>query len=87
MSNLLYRVTCSEKVHPEWSYNAVVYELNTRQFTPQGTLSAATAQLNRLKDLGVDIIWIMPIFPIGKERRKGSLGSYYSIADYTAVNE
>lgn len=87
MSNLLYRCRRATKKHPEWSYNAVVYELNTRQFTPQGTFRAASDQLPRLRQLGVDIIWIMPIFPIGRERRKGSLGSYYSIADYTAVND
>lgn len=87
MSNLLYR--CYEpagKQHPSWSYNAVIYELNTRQFSPEGTFKAVGRQLKRLKGLGVDIIWMMPIFPIGQERRKGSLGSYYSIQDYRAVN-
>ncbi|MEG1037185.1 MAG: alpha-amylase family glycosyl hydrolase, partial [Mucinivorans sp.] len=87
MGNILYSVTRVDKVHPAWSYNAVVYELNTRQFTTEGTFAAATKELSRLKKLGVDIIWMMPIFPIGKLRRKGSLGSYYSIADYTEVNE
>ena len=64
----------------------MVYELNVRQFSPSGTLAEAAGQLERLAALGIDIIWLMPIFPIGRERRKGSLGSYYSIADYTAVN-
>lgn len=86
MSNLLYRCQRVTKQHPEWSYNAVMYELNVRQFTPKGTLLAATGELARLRALGVDVIWVMPIFPIGLDRRKGSLGSYYSIADYTAVN-
>lgn len=72
--------------HPEWSYNAVMYELNTRQFTEEGTFTAAAAHLPRLADLGVDIIWLMPIHPIGVTDRKGELGSYYSITDYKAVN-
>lgn len=72
--------------HPQWSYNAVLYEMNIRQLTPQGTLAAAAEHLPRLKELGVDIIWLMPIHPIGKLDRKGSLGSYYSVADYYKVN-
>ncbi len=72
--------------HPEWSYNAVMYELNTRQFTEEGTFTAAAAHLPRLSDLGVDIIWFMPIHPIGVVDRKGELGSYYSIVDYKGVN-
>lgn len=75
------------KVHPVWSKNSVIYELNVRQFTPDGTFNAAQQHLERLKGLGVGIIWVMPIFPIGKDRRKGSLGSYYSIADFRGVNE
>ncbi len=74
------------KQHPQWCYNAVVYELNIRQFTKQGTIKAATRQLLRLKKLGITIIWLMPIFPIGTERRKGALGSYYSVKNYTEVN-
>lgn len=72
--------------HPEWSQNAVIYQINTRQFTPEGTFKAAQAQLPRLKKLGVDILWLMPIHPIGKENRKGTLGSPYSVLDYYAVN-
>ena len=74
------------KQHPEWAYDAVLYELNMRQFTTEGTFVAAAKELPRLKKLGVDVIWLMPIFPIGEQRRKGSLGSYYSIRDYRAVN-
>lgn len=73
--------------HPEWSYSAVLYELNVRQFTEEGTLRAATARLAFLRSVGIDVIWLMPIYPIGVEGRKGSLGSYYSIRDYMAVNE
>ena len=72
--------------HPEWSRDAVIYELNTRHFTQQGTLAAAQAQLPRLKALGVGIIWLMPIHPVGERNRKGTLGSPYSVRDYTAVN-
>ena len=72
--------------HPEWSYGAVLYEMNVRQPTPEGTLRAAAARLEFLRDLGVDAVWLMPIYPIGEKNRKGTLGSYYSIRDYCAVN-
>lgn len=72
--------------HPEWSKHSVIYEMNIRQFTIDGTFKAAEAHLQRIKDLGVEIIWIMPIYPIGEEDRKGVLGSYYSIKDYTSIN-
>lgn len=72
--------------HPEWSYRSVVYEMNVRQLTPEGTLQAATARLAFLHDIGIDIVWLMPVYPIGLEGRKGSLGSYYSVRDYCAVN-
>ena len=61
--------------HPEWSKNAAIYQLNTRQFSEEGTFKAAQAQLPRLKDLGIDIIWLMPIHAIGEKNRKGTLGS------------
>ena len=64
----------------------MVYEVNVRQFSPEGTLKAVEAQLPRLKDLGVDILWLMPINKIGVEGRKGTLGSYYAIADYKAID-
>jgi len=76
----------SEVVHPEWSKNAVIYEVNIRQFTPEGTFNAFAAHLPRLKDLGVDILWLMPINPIGIKNRKEPLGSYYSVRDYKDVN-
>ncbi len=72
--------------HPEWSRSATLYELNTRQFTPEGTFAAAEAQLPRLRDLGVDIVWLMPIHAIGEVNRKGTLGSPYSVKDYRSVN-
>ncbi|MET0462254.1 MAG: alpha-amylase family glycosyl hydrolase [Chitinophagaceae bacterium] len=75
-----------ELKHPGWSKNATIYEVNIRQYTPQGTFNAFRPHLSRLKDMGVDIIWLMPIHPIGVKNRKGSLGSEYSVQDYYAVN-
>lgn len=72
--------------HPEWTRDAVLYQINTRQFTAEGTFAAATAELPRLKKLGVDILWLMPVQKIGKKNRKGKLGSPYSISDYYSVN-
>lgn len=72
--------------HPEWSRNAVIYEVNLRQFTDSGTLAAFDSQLSRLKDLGVDILWFMPVHPISEDGRKGTLGSYYAVKDYKAFN-
>jgi glycosidase len=72
--------------HPEWSKSANMYEVNIRQYTPEGTFEAFEEELPRLKEMGVDILWLMPIHPIGEKNRKGELGSYYSIQDYTAVN-
>lgn len=72
--------------HPEWSRNAVIYEVNLRQYTDSGTVTAFARELPRLKELGVDILWMMPIHPISKQDRKGTLGSYYAVADYTAFN-
>lgn len=72
--------------HPAWCYRAVLYEMNLRQLTPEGTLRAAMQRLAFLHDLGIDAVWLMPIHPIGAVNRKGTLGSYYSIRDYTAVN-
>lgn len=84
---LLLAVSCAEKTpHARWTYDTVVYEMNVRQYTPEGTFAAAQAQLPRLERLGVDIIWLMPIYPIGEKERKGTLGSYYAVRDYCAVN-
>ena len=73
--------------NPEWSYSAVLYELNVRQFTPEGTFAAARERLPFLRSVGIDAIWLMPIYPIGQQGRKGSLGSYYSIRDYKGIND
>lgn len=74
-------------IHAEWVYDAVIYEVNVRQFTPEGTFSAFAAHLPRLQELDVDILWFMPVQTIGEKERKGTLGSYYSIRNYTEVNE
>ncbi|NJL12602.1 MAG: alpha-amylase [Microscillaceae bacterium] len=72
--------------HPEWSKNLSIYEVNIRQYTPEGTFKAFQTHLPRLKALGADILWLMPINPIGEKNRKGKLGSYYAVKDYKAVN-
>ncbi|MDE6078074.1 MAG: alpha-amylase [Muribaculaceae bacterium] len=72
--------------HPEWSRNAVIYEVNLRQYSDSGNVTSFARELPRLKDLGVDILWMMPIHPISQKDRKGTLGSYYAVADYTAFN-
>ena len=77
---------CCNLEHPCYSYDATIYELNTRQLTPEGTFKAAEAVLPALKEIGVDIIWIMPIQKIGELERKGTLGSYYAITDYCQFN-
>lgn len=72
--------------HVAWSRDANIYEVNIRQYTKEGTINAFAAHLPRLKKMGVDILWLMPVQPIGIKNRKGSLGSYYAVRDYTAVN-
>jgi glycosidase len=69
-----------------WADNAVMYEVNVRQYTPEGTFKAFEQHLPKLQKMGVEILWFMPIHPIGIKNRKGTLGSYYSIRDYKAVN-
>ena len=69
-----------------WTDQAVIYEVNIRQYTPEGTFNAFAKHLPRLKRLGVDVIWLMPVNPISELNRKGSLGSYYAVSNYKAVN-
>ena len=78
--------SCANSPHPKWTYDSVIYEVNIRQFTPEGTFKGVEAQLPRLKDLGVDVLWLMPMYEIGTVERKGTLGSYYAISDYKKVN-
>jgi glycosidase len=70
----------------EWKNSANVYEVNIRQYTEEGTFNAFAKHLPRLKNMGVKILWLMPITPISAERRQGSLGSYYACGDYVAIN-
>jgi glycosidase len=72
--------------HPAWARQASIYEVNIRQYTPEGTFRAFEAHLPRLQKMGVGILWLMPVHPIGRLKRKGTLGSYYSVQDYRAVN-
>jgi glycosidase len=76
----------TEFAAPDWSRDDAMYEVNVRQYTPEGTFSAFASHLPRLDRLGVDILWFMPVQPIGVASRKGPLGSYYSIANYTTLN-
>lgn len=69
-----------------WHKNATIYEVNVRQFTPEGTFNAFLPHIDRIYNMGIDILWFMPIHPIGEVNRKGGLGSYYSVKDYKGVN-
>lgn len=71
---------------PEWAKNVNIYEVNIRQYTPEGTFKAFQKHLPRLKDMGVDVLWFMPIYPISETKKKGSLGSYYAVSDFRATN-
>ena len=73
-------------VHPQWIKQGNIYEVNVRQYTPEGTFNAFAKHLDRLKDMGVQTVWFMPINPISKAGRKGALGSYYAVSDYKAIN-
>ncbi|HTR80266.1 MAG TPA: alpha-amylase family glycosyl hydrolase [Bacteroidota bacterium] len=71
---------------PEWVRRGIIYEIYPRAFSADGTFAAIQKRLSFLKKLGVTILWLMPIHPIGKLKRKGTLGSPYSVSDYYAVN-
>lgn len=70
----------------DWILKTNIYEVNVRQYTKEGTFKAFQNELPRLKEMGVEVLWFMPITPIAKEKMKGSLGSYYAAADYTSIN-
>src|SRR5260221_10046889 len=78
----------SISAHPaaKWVHHTNIYEVNLRQYTKDGTFNAFAKELPRLRDMGIEVLWFMPIHPISKLGRKGVLGSYYSIEDYTATN-
>lgn len=72
--------------HTEWSRDKFIYEVNLRQYTPSGSIKEFREHLPRLKQLGVGILWFMPIHPIGELNRKGNVGSYYSVKDYFDID-
>lgn len=72
--------------HADWTRNMILYEINVRQFSKSGTFAGVDSSLTKIRDLGVNVLWFMPIYPIGEVNRKGELGSYYSIKDFKAVN-
>lgn len=77
----------SEQFKPvDWSSNTNIYEVNLRQYTAEGTFGAFEKELPRLKDMGIEVLWFMPITPISEKKRLGTLGSYYACSDYTATN-
>jgi glycosidase len=90
--NLFKKEVPKATPYPGWVNSGVLYEINTRQYSPKGTFRDIEADLPRIKALGVDILWFMPIYPIGEKDRKvpkgakTSLGSYYSIQDYREIN-
>ncbi len=80
----------AQHIHPVWSAQSNIYEVNLRQYSASGSIKDFEKHLPRLKNMGVEILWFMPITPIGKEGRKMTetdLGSYYAVRDYKAVNE
>ncbi|GMU95727.1 alpha-amylase family glycosyl hydrolase [Ignavibacterium album] len=86
LSALLCISVFSQTNTPDWAYDRTIYEVNLRQFSEQGNFEGFRKHLPRLKELGVGILWFMPIHPIGELNRKGTLGSYYSVKDYLSVN-
>jgi glycosidase len=71
---------------PGWAHTTNIYEVNTRQYTAEGTFNAFSKEMPRLKEMGVQTLWFMPITPIAQKNKKGSLGSPYACSDYTSVN-
>jgi cyclomaltodextrinase / maltogenic alpha-amylase / neopullulanase len=74
------------RMPPDWVRDGVIYEVYPRAFSQEGNFNGVTAQLDRLKELGVTIVWLMPIHPIGQEKKKGTIGSPYAVRDYYAIN-
>ncbi len=71
---------------PQWVRDGVVYEVFPRNFSAEGNFNGITARLDELKDLGVTVLWLMPINPLGQKMRKGTIGSPYAVRDYYAIN-
>lgn len=79
-------VVSGDRLQADWADTAIIYEVNVRQYTPEGTFNAFSTHLERLKNMGVNTLWFMPIYSISQVNKKGTLGSYYSISDYKNVN-
>ncbi len=86
MTEILGADPILEKTTASWLDTCVLYEVNVRQYTEEGTFKAFEGHLQRLKDMGINALWFMPIHPISETERKGTLGSYYAVDDYMAVN-
>jgi len=86
ISFLLFSSKLFSQSTPAWAKQSNVYEVNIRQYTPEGTFNAFAKHLDRLKAMGVSTLWFMPINPISKIDRKGTLGSYYAVANFTSIN-
>src|SRR5205814_9842581 len=69
-----------------WVRDGVIYQIFPRAFSVEGNFNGITKQLDRLKELGVTILWLMPIHPIGQEKKKGTIGSPYAVQDYYGIN-
>ena len=76
----------SARAPREWARDGVIYEIYPRDFSAEGNFKGVTAQLDRLQELGVTILWLMPIHPIGQEKKKGTIGSPYAVRDYYGIN-
>ena len=72
---------------PQWAFNSNIYEVNVRQYTAEGTLNAFAKHLPRLQQMGVDILWFMPLTPISLDKRQGSFGSYYACSNYMSIDQ
>lgn len=85
---LLSALADQPAAHPlaDWIKSAVIYEVNPRTFSAAGDFRGVEQRLDYLKDLGVTILWIMPIHSVGQAKKKGSIGSAYAVQDYYAIN-
>lgn len=74
------------RVSPDWVKDSVIYEIFPRAFSQKGDFNSITSDLDRLKNLGVTVLWLMPIHPVGQEKKKGTIGSPYAVKDFYAIN-
>lgn len=70
----------------DWIRDAIIYQIYERQYSAKGDFNSITADLDRIKDLGVNVLWLMPVHPIGQEKKKGTIGSPYAVRDYYGIN-